>query len=317
MMKFKKIYLKNYCGYKDFELNLYDESKKEADKWVIFFGPNGIGKSNFIKAVNLLTHPMMLQNRDNSKMLRSLKFNKEYISQNRHILSDVTDMKIEAVFVDKKNKEKRLVIEDTYKGMLTKAIIPETLSAKERELWEWDRDNAISGITQNDIPDISSFSFFIDADHPNNMHIFQLYKELKKPFLDFAEAVYGFKCFLPDDCIHIDQGFEFYTDFVMEKPNGTRVHYKSFSDGEKKIATLLGSLFKRAYKTSHGLTSERIILIDNIEMHIYWKRHMLLIEKMNEYFPEHQIICTTHSPIIIKEMEQRYIHDLEKEINNK
>jgi predicted ATP-binding protein involved in virulence len=46
-------------------------------------------------------------------------------------------------------------------------------------------------------------------------------------------------------------------------------------------------------------------------MHIYWKRHMLLIEKMEEYFPDKQIIATTHSPILIQNMKKKYLYDLE------
>lgn len=316
MTRLKKIVLENYCGYQNFELDLYDG--KQVDKWVIFCGPNGIGKSNFIRAAELLTHPNQLNGRGYHvpRILRSVKFNKEYVVQYKHMLKDVTDLKIEGIFLGEDNKEKKIIIEDTYKGILSDNIILETLSQEERNLWEWDKANAISGVTINDMPEISSHSVCVNADKPNNMHVFQLYEELGDAFVDFANAVYGFDCSLPSDSIHRDKGQAYYTDFVLSKPNGTRVHYKSFSDGEKKIATLLSNIFEKAYHGSHSKGNEKILLIDNIEMHIYWKRHMILVEKMEEYFPDHQIICTTHSPIISKEMNPRYIHDIEKYLQN-
>ena len=44
-VKLKHIKLSNYCGYKDFELDLTDD--QGVKRWSIFYGPNGIGKSNF------------------------------------------------------------------------------------------------------------------------------------------------------------------------------------------------------------------------------------------------------------------------------
>ena len=38
---------------------------------------------------------------------------------------------------------------------------------------------------------------------------------------------------------------------------------------------------------------------------------MKLIEKMEEYFPDKQFIATTHSPVIINEMNKKYLIDME------
>lgn len=316
MVKLKKIILSNYCGYKrKFELDLSDESG--VKKWAIFCGPNGIGKSNFIRAAQLLTNPGQLKGRKPSTLLRSLKYNKNYIQQFRNVAKNVTDLFMAGIFIDESNEEKQVIIQDTFKGILGGNLIDETLNEEERILIEWDRQNAISGVMKDELSDInnSSFSVFIDADKPNNMHIFQLFTEVGDVFVDFAKAVYGYDCYLPKDSIQDDSQHTYYTDFVLIKPDGedlTQVHYKSFSDGEKKIATLLSTLVKKCHRESSGMTKDRIILVDNIEMHIYWKRHMLLMDKMEELFPDHQIICTTHSPVIITQMNKKYIYDLEK-----
>lgn len=310
-MKLKKIILDNYCGYKHLELDLCDDFN-DAKKWIIFCGPNGIGKSNFIRATEILTNYKFIEGRSNPRMFRKLKYHKNYISQISGMQSGIADLRMEAVFTYVDDEEKKIIIEDTYKGILG-SVLDETLSSEEIELRKWDSQHAVSGITFNSIPKcIDKLSVCIDADHPNNMHKFQLYKELGEQFIDFAESVYGFKCSLPKESLAVDDGIDYYTDFILHKHWDTLVHYKSFSDGEKKIATLLSTLFKRCYKDSLGRSDASIILIDNIEMHIYWKRHMKLIQKMEEFFPNHQIICTTHSPILIKEMPEKYIYDIEK-----
>jgi len=57
-----------------------------------------------------------------------------------------------------------------------------------------------------------------------------------------------------------------------------------------------------------------IFLIDNIELHIYFRRHMLLIEKIKEHFSNKQIIATTHSGIIVNNLEKKYLFDVKKYI---
>jgi predicted ATP-dependent endonuclease of OLD family len=38
---------------------------------------------------------------------------------------------------------------------------------------------------------------------------------------------------------------------------------------------------------------------------------MLLLKKLEEHFPDRQIIATTHSPVIVSEMDDKYLCDLE------
>ena len=55
MIKLKKIKLINYCGYKDFELDLTDGDG--VKKWLMMYGPNGSFKSTLLRAVELLSNP--------------------------------------------------------------------------------------------------------------------------------------------------------------------------------------------------------------------------------------------------------------------
>lgn len=299
MIKLKYVHLKNYCGYRDFELDLTDENG--VKRCQLLCGPNGAGKSNFIRAIHFLSSPRTFVGRENSLVLRKLKYNKNYIVGTEALLEKVENLYMEGIFSTKEG-EKKIIIEDTVQGQL---------SAKNRN----NPENGISGITFNELPQTGSISLYIDADHPMNMNKFQIPTNLKDPFLSFAESVYGFHCDLPEGSVVVDSGISYYKDFVLEKyqsKTSTKVHFKRFSDGEKKIAALLSSLFNDAYEAENN--ENNIILIDNIDLHIYWKRHMLLIEKMNEFFPNHQIIASTHSPVIIQQIDKKYLCDLEEYI---
>ena len=183
----------------------------------------------------------------------------------------------------------------------------------------WDPN--ISGVIKNDFGNNPFFAcFYVDADNPINTQKFQLISEYKNEFLNFAEEVYGFKCELPDlGSLSTTEEYDsqlkkyivFFTDFIIHK-YGVKVHYKRMSAGEKKIATMLTELFNNVYDKEKY--KNNILLIDNIVNHIYYLRHMKIIEKLNEFFPNNQIIATTHSPIIIKEMDKKYLVNMEKHI---
>lgn len=286
MIKLKSIKLINYCGYKDFELDLSDG--EGVKRWAMFYGPNGSFKSTFLRAVDLLSSPRALRGRlDNKLFLRRLTYHPDYNPTYVGFDKEKTNLFMEAIF-HTNDGDKRVILENNWKDKI--------------------------GIITDELPsDLLSAASFIDADNPINMHGFQLNQEDENNFLDMAKSVYNLKCYFPRESkvqeYDGEQGdyITFYTDFVIEKYGGTKVHYKSFSEGEKKIATLLVALFKRSKDSD-------ILLIDNIMMHIYWARHMTLLKKIEEYFPNKQFIGTTHSPIIINEMKKKYLVNLEKNI---
>jgi len=292
VIKLKKIKLINYCGYKDFELDLasgeVDCNGEGVSRWAMFYGPNGSFKSTFLRAVELLASPRTLKGRlDNKLFMRKLTYHPNYQPSLVGFDKSRTNLFMEGVF-HTDDGDKKVVLENNW-------------------------DDRV-GLTVDELPEETiSAASFLDADNPNSMYSFQISKEYGDAFLDIVGSVYNLKCYLPKESIVSEydpqegKRVNFYTDFVITKRGKDLVHYKSFSDGEKKIATLISALFKRSKETD-------ILMVDNVVQHIYFKRHMILIKKMEEFFPNHQFIATTHSPIIVSEMDDKYLHDMEKNI---
>lgn len=298
MVKLKYIKLENFCGYRNFEYDFY--KSEDFQKWLMVYGPNGSFKSTLLNAVSLLSSPWRLESRlENVIFFRRLTYHPDYRPGYEKFLKSDYNLYMEAIF-DIHGKDRKVVLQNN-----------------------WDEDS--TGVLTNEMPEgIISVSFNPKADSPMSVYSFQLNSKYEKEFIDFAEAVYGFKVELPKDslveeyCSENQEYMNFYTNFILYKYRGDKIHYKNFSDGEKKIATLIATLFNRIYDREGNENS--ILLIDNICMHIYYIRHMYMIEKMDYFFPNNQIIATTHSPIVIeggkgiKGMSKKYLFDMESYI---
>jgi AAA15 family ATPase/GTPase len=301
MLKIKKVIMKNFCGYKDatFDFTGNDGNPNDIS---LLFGPNGTGKSTLLNAIQILSSPKEHIGRDLSVTFRKLIYNQDYDPSYQELkvaegLVEVDDMYLEGIF-ETDDGEKRIIFEASGDGSKRSGIVLNELPLNPRE-----RNN-------------NRNAYFIDADNPMNMNKFIMPKDkYVSKFLDIAETVYGFKCYLalPATDEHDGETHVFYDDFVIEKPRGqdlVKVHFKRMSAGEKKIATLLRHLCNPEY-----IDNLDIIIIDNLEMHVYFKRHKSMIDKLLEHFPNKQFICSSHSETMIDHIREirgkRSLYDIE------
>jgi len=250
--------------------------------------------STLLEAVAMLSAPALFRGRtDFDLMFRRLTFHVDYnmitdgmvnYNQKTQTFKDGEPMEISGLFeVD--GEEKRVVL-DSKKGMRLNELSPD-----------------------------GRYAFAIDADKPVNMNRFQINDKYASIFLDMVKAVYGFDCWLDAPVREMDRstGEEvvFYTDFIVHKypgsHNESRVHFKRMSAGEKKIATMLAQLCGPLQKDNYD-----IFLMDNLEQHIYFKRHMITVEKLIEHFSDKQILATTHSGVIVANMPDIFLYDIER-----
>jgi predicted ATP-dependent endonuclease of OLD family len=290
VIKLKRIILKNFCGYKNFQWDFTNKETGKINNLLMLYGPNGIGKSSFLDAIRLLSNPRKLANRQGlTTFFRKLTFNQNYVPGLDGFDGNKEELYMEGVF-DTSEGEKRVILKNNWIDKESGLILNEL------------------GYSEN--------SIYLDSDHPNQVYSFQLRRENKEKFLDFASSIYGFKCEMPQDYKDLDYSSEnisFCNDFIIIKPPyGVKVHYKRMSAGEKKIATMLRILFDDCYSDKNL----GILLIDNIELHLYFRRHLILLQKLNEYFGDRQIIATTHSPVIIDNLPKESLCDLEEYFND-
>jgi len=308
MVKLKKMKLKNYCGYRESEFDFTDENG-EVKNFAVFFGANGSGKSTLLNAVQMLSNASAFKfypNRDQSLYFNKMVWNKNYEPTAQKYKEKLAAMMKKVKANDPNNPlYANLEVSDTF-GESNEMSIEGVFQTK-------DGDKTViignQGVVRNDFPDDpAEYAYYIDADHPMEMNKFQLQNtDLADVYLELAKIVYGYPCFF-DKSISIGQD-EYFTDFCIEKW-GTVVHHKSMSDGEKKICALLKSLSE----PDHILKKD-IILVDNIEMHIYFKRHAKMFDALMKIFPTYQFIVTTHSGTMIDhindEYDGKFLYDLE------
>jgi predicted ATP-binding protein involved in virulence len=272
------IRLKNYCGYRDTNLRFINLDGGEIKRVNVIFGPNGEGKSTLLEAISLVSNPFIYSGRDCSLMFRKKTYHPDYDPTYAEFKEIKGGMEIEGVF---STSDGFKTIEINNKG-----LVRSNLEHKNR-----------------------GYSYKIDADNPLNTVRFQIAAEMSDVFLEIAKVVYGFECEFTMGVEEKLENFdgsktqvEIYTDFIIHKEK--KVHFKNMSAGEKKIATLLSYLCDKMY-----MDSIDIILIDNIDSHVYFKRHAAMIDKIIEFFPNKQFIVTTHSGTLIQHVLDNYGRD--------
>ena len=293
MVTIKKLSVQNFCGYEDLSFDFSDGAGVRPIS--VFYGPNGIGKSSILTAINMAANASHYEMRDNSMLFRKFAFHVDYDPTYSSFSPTDRVMTVDATFLVGGD-------EKAVKLKYDPAIVdPKTdMPLKGHEF---------NGVEVNELPKERDgarqfdWACFLDADHPMNMQKFQIQKEAKDQFLDICEAVFGYPCSVENEVEERDSGsgklLTYCTDFIINKSidyggRQVRVHFKRMSAGEKKIATMVAGLCNPFHIIDFDL-----FLIDNIEMHIYKDRHTRLIDKLREHFGDKQILATTHSPVLV------------------
>lgn len=282
MVKLKSLHLENYCGFRDTFFNFADEAGNPKSL-VCFFGPNGCGKSSLLEAISLVSSAYRFYKKETDLLFRKRTYSADY---------NPTWTEYEIEYAKRSN-----FATEGFKKKILLNLITMRLTAM-FETSEGDKEVIITteGVEKNELSkEQMSYCYFIDADHPMNTQKFQLPLGYEERFLDIANLVYGYDCYLDKQVNDIDESGEtYYLDFVVRKPEGTKVHYKSMSGGEKKLATLLRYLCNPLYIDDFDM-----LVIDNIVKEVYMSRHAPMIDKFREIFPDKQFFIATHSPILV------------------
>lgn len=99
---------------------------------------------------------------------------------------------------------------------------------------------------------------------------------------------------------------------------GHPLHLHQLSDGEQSLLALVFDLTRRLAIANPGSKNtlgkgSGVVLIDEIELHMHpqWQRKVL--KRLQDIFPNCQFVVTTHSPVVLGEVEGRCIRHLYQE----
>lgn len=149
------------------------------------------------------------------------------------------------------------------------------------------------------------------AKFDSDMVNFQLRHDLWPEFASAYEGVTGIPV---EPEIMVDPDLETWgedsrivTGFYLVKEDG-KVYSRYASSGEKKVAKTLSQVV--------NLEKERlphIVLVDEIERHVHYKRHLRMLEELKRIFGGMQVVATTHSTVVIEKYEPRaHLIDVEE-----
>ncbi len=306
MLFLTKLHLQNFCNY---DHHTFDFKKGDGDpyRFICFFGPNGIGKTTILEAISLLT--MNQSGRDPENVKRSLRKyvrNKDYDPSYEHISGHTYNKDFAKTYTDNLAE---MIIEGTYEMDGKTYVVRLTQNGFERNdlgpegngIGPWGDDHLLYR---------QRVAHIITSDSDLSLSKFQLRRALYKPFEEVTSAIMRFPtdCIAPAGLVPIDE--EYITDFIIEKKDRQgspyKIHFKRMSLGEKKIAKSFSQLLNLLYDLEYPDPGEipmpgwpRLLLLDNIEMHIYYDRHVIMVDSMKKYFPNQQIFATTHSGVLI------------------
>jgi predicted ATP-binding protein involved in virulence len=103
---------------------------------------------------------------------------------------------------------------------------------------------------------------------------------------------------------------------MVIKKKGKEFRVDHLSDGEKVILAMVGDLARRLAIANPTMTQplngEGIVIIDEIDLHLHPTWQKMILGKLNEVFPNCQFIVSTHSPVVLSELQNGKIYELSK-----
>lgn len=335
-MKIKKLYLSDFRGFDELELNLEGKS-------TILYGINGVGKSTILSAINLLYAPVLNKiTRQKIKQtlnieLSDIKYNKasaeiaiSYVftksgktlelkrgithenkrpldnKQLENLVDHYEDLYIGKTIIDNENN---LIMQNPDYNIpifvnygVNRLVLKTPLRFRKKP--DYGQISAFEKAIENQIAFDRLFEWFFDLEFYENLK--------KKEDLNYQDK--GLKAAKTAMLAMLD-GFE--DIHIVAKPysmriikNGENLDVLQLSDGEKCTLALFGDIARRLAIANPSLDDplqgEGVVLIDELELHMHTSWQRKVISMLKKTFPNIQFIITTHSPQILGEADHDF-----------
>lgn len=276
-IKIKSLHIQNMKAYDDFFLDFTEDDNIKP--FVCFIGDNGTGKSTALNAIQMIFQ--RYEGYEEHRLLERLSRCIRHASYSNNKTISPNNFLIEA---DITSSYGDYAIKFDKTGFLD------------------DHPEEIKQIL---------YRLCYYARFDKELHQFQLIRSKWDQFKGLFEAVTGFEInetidiFASEDPEQEDLLDKYVLGFTVKKPFET-ISHKDCSNGEKKVIKSFSTLLNLEVQP-------RIILIDDIAMHVALGRHMALIDSLQSCYPNSQIFSTTHSYRMTKNLKKRsQIYDLRR-----
>ena len=326
-MRLENIELENFRAFDHAKLDLHGKS-------TIIFGINGTGKSSVLRSIDLLyaniineivnrkelkqNYPIQLEDiqygKKETKISANINLENETIGYYRKMVRntgkrshDTTSLKQIADIFHKKyitdEEQGNIAIFANYGTNRLVLDIPLRI----RTHHVFDIYSSFEKAIENKIDFRTFFEWYRNQeDYENEYKIATGDLSYRDRSL---EAVRTAIMSMLDDCSNLRVARKPRLEMKIDKGN-ISLNVSQMSDGEKCTMALLGDLARRLTLANpmleNPLLGEGIVLIDEIELHMHptWQRKILGVLK--SVFPNLQFIITTHSPVILSEVNEEY-----------
>jgi predicted ATPase len=275
-IRIRSLHVRQFKAYDDFYFDFSNGS--DIKQFVCFIGENGTGKSTVLNVIQMLFQ--RYDGYSEQRMLAKFGACVRHTNHKTHAMYTDEDFLIEAE------------IESEY-GNYTVCM--------NKRGFVHDHPQEIKQI-------LYRLCYFARFD--KELDQFQLIRDKWDYFKDLFESVTNYEIEEISDVFSSSSDPEeeamaekYVLGFTVKKPFETIFH-RECSNGEKKVIKSFSTLLNLEIQP-------RIILIDDIAMHVALGRHMALIEAMQKCYPKSQIFSTTHSYRMMKNLKKiKEIYDL-------
>lgn len=326
-MKINKLELENFKAFENACLQLDGKS-------AVLFGVNGMGKSSVLKSINLLYANIInrIVNRNELKQSYALGLEDIRFGKPQTVISAEFQLDGEGIDYHRAmtrssgrrthNLKDLKKITDFFQGRYLSDEVQENMPIfvnygtnrlvleiplRIRTRHEFDIYSAFEKAIENRIDFRTFFEWFRNQEDDENAC-----KVQSKNF-DYVDrslsAVRSAALAILEDCTNLRVSRKPRLEMKVDK-NGMGLNVSQLSDGEKCTMVLFGDLARRLAianpKMENPLLGEGVVLIDEVELHMHPSWQRTILRKLEETFPNIQFIITTHSPIVLSEVDDGF-----------
>ncbi|WP_428265912.1 AAA family ATPase [Haliangium sp.] len=306
--RLSRLRLENFRGFESLDLRFEDDL-------TVLVGPNGAGKSAIVDAIALLPvvrEKLSLQARDVRVGATRARILCEVVGHGHELTTEVdasrdADGDIDSSLV----RGGRAVTPVVYR--VNRVVHDETPGTTEGRTWT--RSDAYAGWQ-----DAARFygEFFLWFKETEDLENEQMRYDGAGPNPQLTAVRRAIQALLPEiEEIRVRRDLPplVRRPVLALRKHGVWLPFDALSEGERTTVAMVGDIARRLVLMGEGegedpLAASAVVIIDEIEQHAHpgWQRQIL--RRLRRTFPNVQFIVTTHSPIIVSEVEPRNLRVL-------